>query len=48
MFLQDELKGVDTLDYANKLKEITMEDVDRIRKEIFKEDKAILSVVKSK
>ena len=47
MFLQDSIKGVDTLDYINQLNKITLKDVNEIRNNIFGEEKSIISIVRA-
>lgn len=47
MFLQDSIKGVDTLDYINQLNKITLKDVNEIKKCIFCEEKSIISIVRA-
>ena len=45
-YLADAIRGINSLDYIDEIGKITLEDVKNIQKEIFKKDKAILSVVK--
>ena len=48
MFIQDALRNVDTIDYINQLKNITLEEVNDIKNKIFKSEESILSIVRNK
>ena len=45
-FLTNKIRGVNYLQYADEIQNITLEYVEKIQKEIFTEEKAILSVVR--
>ena len=45
MFLADSFKGINSFDYLEKYNEISKEYTEQILKEVFKEDKMILSVI---
>ena len=47
MFLADYFKGINSFDYLEEIKGITVEYLEQILKDVFKEEKMILSVVKS-
>ena len=48
MFLQDAVKGYNSIDYLNKLEEIDLEYVNAIRKKLLRNDRHSLSIVKGK
>ena len=48
MFLADSFKGINSFDYIEKYNEITKQYVDQILKEVFIEDKMVLSVINPK
>ena len=48
IFLQDSIKGVNAIDYINAFGEITLEYVNKIRKELFKEEMSCLSIIRKK
>ena len=45
-FLTNKIRGVNYLQYADEIENITIEYVEKIQKEIFKKEKSILSVVR--
>ncbi len=45
MFLQDAMKGLNSLDYINAINNLTLQDVTLMRDKIFNQDNAILSVI---
>lgn len=47
MFLADHFKGVNSFDYLEEMKGITVEFLEQILKDVFKEEKMILSIVKN-
>ena len=47
MFLADYFKGVNSFDYLEEMKGITVEFLEQILKDVFKEEKMILSIVKN-
>ena len=47
MFLADSFKGINTFDYIEKFNNVTKEYAEQILRDVFKEDKMILSVIKS-
>ncbi len=47
MFLADHFKGVNSFDYLEEMKGITVEFLDQILKDVFKEEKMVLSIVKN-
>ena len=47
MFLADYFKGINSFDYLEEMKGITVEYLEQILKDVFKEEKMILSVVKN-
>jgi len=48
MFLADSFKGINSFDYIEKYNEITKQYVEQILKEVFIEDKMVLSVINPK
>ena len=48
MFLTDTFKGINTFDYIEKFEQVTKEYAEQILKEVFNEDKMVLSVIKAK
>ena len=48
MFLQDAVKGYNSIDYLNKLEEIDLEYVNAIRKKLLRSNRHSLSIVKGK
>ena len=48
MFISDYFKGINSFDYLEEYKQITPEYVYEILKEVFNEDKIVLSIVKGK
>lgn len=47
MFLSDCFKGINSFDYLEEIKGITVEYLEQILKDVFKEEKMIISIVKS-
>ncbi len=47
MFLADFFKGIQSFDYLEQIEGITVEYLEQILKDVFKEEKMILSIVKS-
>ncbi len=47
MFLADYFKGINSFDYLEEMKGVTVEYLEQILKDVFKEEKMILSVVKN-
>jgi len=47
MFLADSFKGINSFDYLEKYNEISKEYVEQILKDVFIEDKMVLSVVEN-
>lgn len=47
MFLADHFKGVNSFDYLEEMKGITVEFLEQTLKDVFKEEKMILSIVKN-
>lgn len=47
MFLADYFKGICSFDYLEEIEGIHVENLEQVLKEVFQEDKMILSVVKS-
>jgi len=47
MFLADTFKGIDSFDYLEEIEGITVEFLEQILKDVFKEEKMILSIVKN-
>ena len=45
MFLADNFKGINSFDYLEKYNEVSKEYAEQILKEVFREDKMILSVI---
>lgn len=48
MFLSDYFKGINSFDYLEEYKSVTKEYTEQILKEVFKEDKMVVSIVKGK
>ena len=48
MFTSDYIKGINSLEYMDKFEEIDAEYAKQVLKEIFTEDKMIMSVIKGK
>ncbi len=48
IFLQDSVKGINTIEYIDKYEKIDLEYVNKIKKELFKEKIQILSIIKNK
>lgn len=48
IFMRDKLNNLNTFDYIEKWKDIKIEDVNKMLKDKFKEEKMVLSVVKPK
>ena len=46
MFLQDAVKGINSLDYINVFKTINLEYVNKIQKDLFKKEMSALSIVR--
>ena len=47
MFLADYFKGINSFDYLEEIKGINVEYLEQILKNVFKEDKMIISIVKN-
>lgn len=47
MFLADHFKGVNSFDYLEEMKGITVEFLEQILKDVFKEEKMVISIVKN-
>lgn len=47
MFLADYFKGINSFDYLEEMKGITVEYLEQILKDVFKEEKMVLSIVKN-
>ena len=47
MFLADFFKGINSFDYLEEIEGITVEYLEQILKDVFKEEKMILSIVKN-
>ena len=47
MFLADYFKGVNSFEYLEEIDAITVEYVEQILKDVFKQEKMVLSVVKN-
>lgn len=47
MFLADSFKGINSFDYLEEIEGITVEYLEQILKDVFKEEKMVLSIVKS-
>ena len=45
-FLQDSMRGINSLDYINAFSEITLDYVNKIQKELFKEEMSALSIIR--
>lgn len=48
IFLQDSIKGINTIEYIDKYEKIDLEYVNKIKKELFNEKSQILSIIKNK
>ena len=48
MFLANTIKEVNSFDYVNKYKDVTKEYTEQILKDLFNEDKMVLSIIKGK
>ena len=48
MFMADYFKGINSFDYIEKYDEITLEYVNEVLNNLFKEENMVMSVVKSK
>ena len=46
MYLQDAMKGINSLDYINAFENITLEYVHKIQKDIFKKENSVLSIIR--
>lgn len=46
MVLADSMKGINSFDYITEINNITLEECKKIQKQIFKKEKAVLSIVK--
>lgn len=46
MYLQDAMKGINSLDYINAFENITLEYVHEIQKDIFKRENSVLSIIR--
>ncbi len=47
MFLADHFKGIDSFDYLEEMKGITVEYLEQVLKDVFKEEKMVISIVKN-
>ena len=47
MFLTDALKGICSFDYLEEIEGITVEYLEQLLNDIFKENKMVISIVKS-
>ena len=47
MFLADSMNGINSFDYLEEIEGITVEYLEQILKDVFKEEKMILSIVKN-
>lgn len=47
MFLADHFKGINSFDYLEEIEGITVEYLEQILKEVFKEEKMVISIVKN-
>ena len=45
MFLSDSIKGINNLDYVDEIQNISLEYVNKVKKEIFNKDKSVLSII---
>ena len=48
IFLQDSIKGINSLDYIDAFSKITLDYVNKIQKELFKEEMSALSIIRKK
>lgn len=46
MFLADSVRGINSLDYIDEIKNITLEYVNKIKREMLKKEESILSIIK--
>ena len=46
IFLQDSIKGINSLDYIDTFSNITLDYVNKIQKELFKEEMSALSIIR--
>ena len=47
MFLADYFKGINSFDYIEKIEGINVEYLNQVLNDVFKEEKMVLSIVKS-
>ena len=47
MFLADYFKGINSFDYLEEIEGINVEYLEQILKDVFKEDKMVISIVKN-
>ena len=47
MFLADHFKGINSFDYLEEMKGISVEYLEQILKDVFKEEKMVISIVKN-
>ena len=47
MFLADYFKGINSFDYIEEINSINVEYLNQVLKDVFKENKMVLSIVKS-
>ena len=47
MFLADYIRGINSFDYLEEIEQINVEYLEQILKDVFKEEKMVLSIVKS-
>ena len=47
-YLQDSMRGINSLDYINAFSKITLDYVNKIQKELFKEEMSALSIIRRK
>lgn len=45
MYLSDSIKGINSIDYINEIQNISLEYVNKVKNEIFKIDKSVLSII---
>ena len=48
MFLADAMKGINSFDYLEEIEGVTVEYLEQILKDVFKEEKMVLSIIKNK
>ena len=46
MYLSDAIKDINSMDYIDKIDEISLEYVNEILNKLFKENEAVISIVK--